>query len=102
MNIWIAKNYIDNGQPIALFLSMFNVITIKTQNNSDNLSIKISKYNHTMTAFGYKDITYTLTNGTKRNDKYLVVATGIKDLTTGYFNISYKTNIKDAFGVQIN
>ena len=98
----IAKNYIDNGQPIALFLSMFNVITIKTQNNSDNLSIKISKYNHTMTAFGYKDITYTLTNGTKRNDKYLVVATGIKDLTTGYFNISYKTNIKDAFGVQIN
>lgn len=98
----IAKNYIDNGQPIALFLSMFNVFTIKTQNNSDNLSIKISNYNHTMAAFGYKDITYTLTNGTKRNDKYLAVATGIEDLTTGYFNISYKTNIKDAFGVQIN
>ncbi len=55
-----------------------------------------------MTAFGYKDITYTLTNGAQRNDKYLAIASGMIEAPKGYFNISYKTNIDEALAIKIN
>ena len=98
----LAKSYINNGEPIVLFLSGFNIVTLTNADNSNSIRYTLSKYNHAMTAFGYKDITYTLTNGTQRNDKYLAVATGLKEFSKGYFNISYKTNIDEALAIKIN
>lgn len=101
-NYNIAKQFIDNQQPIVLFLSSFNIVIINNKENNDNLSITLSQFNHTISAFGYKDITYKLTNGTNRNDKYLAIATGMRELPTGYFNIAYKTNIDNALAININ
>lgn len=98
----LAKSYINSGEPIVLFLSTFNIITLNSGDNSNDISYTFSKYKHTMAAFGYKDITYTLTNGTQRNDKYLAVATGVREFAKGYFNISYKTNIDEALAIKIN
>ncbi len=98
----LAKRYIDSGEPIVLFLSGFNIVTLTNGDNSNSIRYTLSKYNHAMTAFGYKDITYTLTNGTQRNDKYLAVATGLKEFSKGYFHISYKTNIDEALAIKIN
>ena len=98
----LAKSYINSGEPIVLFLSTFIIITLNSGDNSNDISYTFSKYKHTMAAFGYKDITYTLTNGTQRNDKYLAVATGVREFAKGYFNISYKTNIDEALAIKIN
>lgn len=98
----LAKSYINSGEPIILFLSTFNIITLNSGDNSNDISYTFSKYKHTMAAFGYKDITYTLTNGAQRNDKYLAVATGVREFARGYFNISYKTNIDEALAIKIN
>ena len=85
-----------------LFLSGFNIITLTNGDNSNSIRYTLSKYNHAMTAFGYKDITYTLTNGAQRNDKYLTIASGMIEAPKGYFNISYKTNIDEALAIKIN
>lgn len=85
-----------------MFLSGFNIVELAGGNSSDGIKYTFSKYNHAMTAFGYKDITYTLTNGTKRNDKYLTIASGMIEAPKGYFNISYKTSIDEALAIKIN
>lgn len=96
-----AKQYFEKSQPIVLFLSTFNITTIYNNENNSEIYTTLSKYNHAMVAFGYRDISYTLSNGTKRYEKYLSVATGISEEPTGYFNISYKTNIDDAIAINL-
>ena len=98
----IAKQKIDAGQPLVLFVDPFNVITLMAQNSKDIVYYMFGSIAHAMAAFGYNEITYTLADGTTRKDYYLAVASGMSERTSGYCNVNYNTVIDDCYGVVIS
>lgn len=102
LNYDLAKNYMDAGQPIVLFVDSYSVsIIFDDKHNQDDISYLSGNLAHIMAGFGYKEITYTLNNGSLRTDKYIAVASGNELRTSGYYNINYNTTIDDAYGVNI-
>lgn len=99
-----AKSLLKSGQPLMLFTSSpFSVVSMMEYDDDDcdMLRTFTGDQAHAMAAFGYKDITYTLTSGKQRVDNYLQVATGYDISPRGYFNIRlYKP--KEAYGILIS
>lgn len=96
-----AKSFADNEFPIVLFLNTFNIVTIKSNGEMDLVEYQIGNVTHVMAGFGYKVVNYTLSNGNKRVDEYIIVASGYRRAKSGYLNINYKSNIEDSFCVTI-
>jgi hypothetical protein len=97
-----AKQQLENGLPLALFLDTYSLVSINTINsNKDSLDGVISNALHAMAGFGYNEITYTLSGGQTRNDRYIAVATGLIERLEGYFNIDYNTQIDECYAVNI-
>lgn len=96
-----AKSFVDNEFPIVLFLNTFNIVTIKSNGEMDLVEYQIGNGTHVMAGFGYKVVNYTLSNGNKRVDEYIIVASGYRRAKSGYLNINYKSNIEDSFCVTI-
>lgn len=67
-NYSIAKQKLLSGEPLALFLYTYTVNDFYTEEQSDCLTYKIGKGAHVMAGFGYKEVTYTLTNGGQRQE----------------------------------
>lgn len=102
LNYELAKNYMNAGQPIVLFVDGYSVSVIfDDKHYQDDVSYLNGYLAHIMTGFGYKEITYTLNNGSVRTDKYIAVASGNELRVSGYYNINYNTTIDDAYGVNI-
>lgn len=96
-----AKNYLDNNQPIVLFLAGYNVAEILTESdNSDMIGYFYSSANHIMICFGYRTYTYTTAQGVVDYD-LLKISSGLAEYNTGYFDINFKTTINDALAVNI-
>lgn len=102
LNYSSVKSSIKNNKPVALFLNTYNICDIDFDTQRD--IIDYTKYfgNHVMVGFGYRDTTYTLTNGSKSNYKFVCVATGFGDPSAAYFNMDYCTNIISAYSVNIH
>ena len=100
-NYSAAKNGIVNNKVTALFLSGFNVIELGEEENKDLMRYTLSKENHVMVGYGYRDVTYTYDSGAQETFNFMYVASGISDNTEGYFNINYNTKINDAYSVSI-
>ena len=96
-----AKDNMKNGYPLVLFVDPFTLAEITANSGSD--TIKYTKYNaeHCMAGFGYKDIKYTLSNGSTRTDNYIEISSCIKGCNDGYYNINYNAGIDDAYGIYI-
>ncbi len=101
INYGLVKDKIDQGQPIVLFLDVFNMITITENSGNDKLSYIFDDSTHVMAGFGYEDVTYTMSNGQIRKDEYINVATGLSNKATGYLNINYNINIDDVYSINI-
>ena len=101
INYDMVKSSLKSGQPIALFLSTYNICRLGFGDQKDYHSYELYPGNHVMVGFGYRDINYTLTNGSKSNYKFIYVATGFVTQSDAYFNISYRTNINSAYAVNI-
>lgn len=99
-NMTVAKQRLESGQPLILFLDTLTVATISSS-TSDSINYLVINACHAIAGFGYREITYTLTNGQTRIDKYIAVSTGLSQKTKGYFNISYQTQIDDVYAVNI-
>lgn len=95
-----CMDYIQNNQPIVLFVKGYNVADIYFDENEDSISYYTSSANHVMVAFGYDSYIYTTTNGTLTFN-FLKVASGKMERSTGLFNIDYNTIIDDALSVNI-
>ena len=89
-----VKQAFAQNLPVVLFLDQFSFVTINESEGTDTLAKYIGEVTHTMVGFGYRDITYTLSNGT-RVDKYIAVATGREECPKGYMNIN-ENNVIDA------
>ena len=97
----LAKSYNEANQPVVLFCSGYNVAEIDPYNQYDLISYYEATANHVMVGFGYKEISYTLANSTKITYQYMAVASGVQTKSSGYFDINYKTNINDAYALNI-
>ena len=101
-NYSAAQSQLNANKPLILFMSTYNACNIATAESSDTILMLTEKANHAMAGFGYYEVTYTFSNGSKRTDKYIKVATGIPALESGYVNISSNIDIDDAYGVTIS
>lgn len=97
-----AKQKLDNNQPLAIFCEVYTVTELTKYNDHELLDNMHGYGTHTMAVFGYKEITYTLANGSTRVDKYLSVASGLGKCPSAFYNINYNTTIDDCFSVVIS
>ncbi|MCX4361971.1 MAG: hypothetical protein OSJ74_01100, partial [Clostridia bacterium] len=97
-NYEYTKVQLMSHRPLALFVNNYSYNSIYSTSNTDSIETKISDGRHAMAAFGYREITYTLSSGT-RVDSYLYVSTGIYLYETGYFNINKNTTIEECYGL---
>lgn len=92
------KTGVNNNQPTVLFVQPSNIYSLQTINGEDVLTFSNISGNHIMVAYGYYEVKYTLSNGT-RTDKYLRVATGFSGSSVAlykvgsYVNAAYKVTI---------
>lgn len=100
----IAKQKIDAGQPLVLFVEPFNIVKLTLQESSklEYVDYIFGSIAHAMAAFGYNEVTYTFADGTTRTDYYLAVASGMSERARGYCNVNYNTVIDDCYGVVIS
>lgn len=96
-----AIQKMQSGQPVALFLITYNYATLEEGTNVDYHHYSYSTGNHVMIGFGYKQIVYTLANGSTATYRLMHVASGLANLPTGYFNTNLNTNINDSYAVNI-
>lgn len=97
-----AKERIDKGEPLVIFTEPVTFAKIESGEGSDEIHYYKMELPHTLVAFGYKDIKYTLSNGQTRTDNYLEVESGAVEYKAGYCNVNYETTIDDAYGVLVS
>ena len=90
-NYSFAKQKVEEGIPLILFIDGFRIDEFYDMTNQTSLSYMIAESAHAMAGFGYNVTTYTLSNGTRRVDSYIKVATGLVSKPKGYYNINYNT-----------
>ncbi len=97
-----AVAQLDSGKPVIFFTSGYNIVSIAKFDDHDTVTMRTSNGMHSMTAFGYTQITYTLSNGTTQTDRYLNVASGVDFLSNALVNVDTDINIDDAYAVTIS
>ena len=95
-----VKQALNQNLPVVLFLDKFNAVDISEGENMDVLSQYVGIVPHIMAGFGYRDITYTLSSGT-RVDQYIAVASGVVQQERGYLNINRYVQIDAAYSVNV-
>lgn len=98
-NINTFKTAVSNNEVAVLFVQPSNIYSLSASENYDVLVSGSISGNHIMVAYGYYEVKYTLSNGT-RTDKYLRVATGLSGTTTAFYKIG--SYIDAAYHVKIN
>ena len=97
----LAKQRIDAGEPLVLFVEDLSVAKIFALDGNDLIDYALHYGSHVIAGFGYKAIEYTLNDGTTLTNYYIAVASGIITKSRGYYNIAYNTVIDDAYGISI-
>lgn len=102
LNYMSVMSNMKANKPVVMFLSKFNNCEIGTIENVDYYHYDNYTGNHVMVGFGYRDIFYTLKDGSLMNYRMIKVATGFGDPSQAYFNIDYNTNVNAAYGAYIH
>ena len=104
LNLTNYKTSVENGKPVALFLTGYAFLDSITETTStDTIKSDYSSNSHVVIGCGYKIDTYYNASGTitaVRN--YLKVASGTEGYNIGYLNINGFGNIDRAISVNIN
>lgn len=101
INYNTVKNQISANQPVALFITKYNIASFTNSTNKDIVSSFLITSNHVMIGFGYLDITYTYSNNATQNYQYIEIASGLALRSTGYYNINYNSTINNAYAINI-
>lgn len=88
------------NQPLALFLSGYNIAGISEGDVDDGYGYYYSTGNHVMVGFGYRYVTYTY-NGTSNTYYFIYASSGYDSAPVGYFNINFNTTINDILAINI-
>ena len=93
------KTAVDNNKISVLFVKPSNLYVLGESDQKDTLSNLYIPANHIMVAYGYYELKYTMSSGT-RTDKYLKVATGL--VGTGLTLYKVGSYIDSAYTLQIS
>lgn len=96
-----AKSVVQQGKPIALFLSGHTSTTIATDDGRDILNYESSAGNHAVAGFGCLEVTYTFSNNNTRTDRYIHCAMGVGLYQNGYINVG-SAKIDEALAITIS
>lgn len=96
-----AKSIVQQGKPIALFLSGHTSTTIATDEGRDILNYESSNGNHAVAGFGCLEVNYTFSNNSTRTDRYIHCAMGVGLFQNGYLNIG-SAKINEALAITIS
>lgn len=96
-----AVEKIESNIPIIMFLRKVELSSITENTNSDYYFCRYGSINHSLSVFGYREIDYTLNNNTHREDEFLLVATGIKNMPRAYLNMNNNLVVDEAYAVNI-
>lgn len=92
---------INNGDPVTLYLSGYNISKLIDENGNVTIAKSIYTGNHMVVVYGYKTIEYYNSSNLLIVAKtYLYIATGIND--TGYYILDNNGTINDAEAVNIS
>lgn len=103
LNYSEAIKYIEQyNQPVALFLSGYNVAGISEGDSQDGYGYFYDNTNHMMVGFGYRYVTYTYNNGTTETFNFIYVSSGNSSAPCGYYNSNFNnTTINNALAINI-
>ncbi|MDE5562514.1 MAG: hypothetical protein K2J01_03080 [Clostridiales bacterium] len=93
------KTAVNSNQPTVLFVQPSNLYLLSERENQDVVNSSNISGNHIMVAYGYYEVKYTLSTGT-RTDKYLRVATGFSGTATAFYKIG--SYVDAAYKITIN
>lgn len=101
-NLQTAINYLNQGQPIAVFVSgyeYFPEVGLYREDGHFSMGGRSSTNTHVFVAYGYRQYRYYDENGLFKTENYLVVVFG--DGTQGLLSIDRVTNIDEAYAIDI-
>lgn len=96
-----VKAQITNGNPVVIFLRTMSIATFTVGENQETINYLNSSNAHSLIGFGYKEVTYALSNNTTRQDKYVSVSTGLTQRSRGYLKLANGIICDDSFSVKI-
>ena len=103
LNYSVAKQKLDNGQPLVLFVEPYTISNLSSNESSEKIDMMSDSVAHVMASFGYREITYVLNNGQTRKDTYIQVSTGLSNRSTGYCKIDDgRTTFDEVYAININ
>lgn len=96
-----AKSVVQQGKPIALFLSGYTSTTIAMGEEYDILNYESTTGNHAVAGFGCLEVNYTFSNNSTRTDRYIHCAMGVGLYQNGYINVG-SAKIDEALAITIS
>lgn len=101
-NYELAKQKFEAGEPSVMFVKSFTVASsMFYYEDCESIEYISATANHAMAGFGYSEITYTFSDGSTRRDNYIMVATGLPQYSSGFFNVNNINNIDDYYSIKI-
>ena len=88
-------------KPLLLFVTKVALSDIREEGDSDIYTTLYGPTNHVMSAFGYYEVTYSLSGGGSETGRFLQVGTGIEDMRIAYLNMDNNLQMTDAYTVNI-
>lgn len=96
-----VQQSINNGTPVSLYLSGYNIVTLSDNSSSASLTKYLYTGDHIMIVYGYQTIDYFDGNHNLiKSNTYLYVATGTT--RSGYYLLNNNGTINDAESVHIS
>lgn len=96
---------IQNKQPVALFVSKYNLIPatdFSVSGTQDKIEKQYYSGNHVLISYGLKEINYYNANGTlKKNLTLLMVATGYRQEALFYIEMDSTSGMIDSYSINI-
>ena len=96
-----ATTVVEEGKPIALFLSGYTSTKIATEEGRDALNYETTAGNHAVAGFGCLEVNYTFSDNSTRADRYIHCAMGVGLYQNGYINVG-SAKIDEALAITIS
>ena len=88
-------------KPLLLFVTKLEISKITEEGGRDIYTTRYGQCNHVMSAFGYYEVTYSLSGGSSETGRFLQVASGIETMKTAYLNMDNNLQTVKAYSVNI-
>lgn len=97
LDIAALKAQLNSGHPVSLFCLGGAIVQINTYDSNTTVytNVKFST-NHIVAVYGYQEYTFTMSDGSKRVERFAMVSTGWTSPSYAYIALDGSTYIKSA------